>query len=232
MKINIFCKKLFIYIAGLFFLSLGSNLAIISGLGVSPINSIPYSVSLFSQIPLGTCVTSVFGFYIVLQILILRKDFKLINLTQLIFAGVFGYFVSLTGNLLSFLKPEGYIFRLLLLLCSIFIVALGVSLYMSVKLINLPAEGLTAAIAQKASNVPFHTIKIIVDCSFVGIAALISFITLKEIVGIREGTILAAIFVGKVMPITNKVSSYIIGLFFRDNTELTDNNCENNLECS
>lgn len=42
----------------------------------------------------------------------------------------------------------------------------------------------------------FGYVKIGVDCSFVVIAVLLSFVFLHELAGVREGTLAAAVFVG------------------------------------
>ena len=65
--------RVILYVVGLFFMALGVALAVNSDLGVSPVTSLPYVVSLIADRALGTCVIAVYGVYIVLQILILRR---------------------------------------------------------------------------------------------------------------------------------------------------------------
>ncbi|MGN8967596.1 YczE/YyaS/YitT family protein [Intestinimonas sp. HCP28S3_D6] len=195
--------RVILYIVGLFFMALGVAFAVNSDLGVSPVTSLPYVISLITNTALGTCVIVVYGIYIVLQILILRREFRLINLTQIIFSTIFGYFTDFTKWLLADFTLPTYAGQLVMLVISIITVAFGVFLYMEVDLVAMPMEGLTMAIAKKVGR-PFHNVKIVVDCSTVVLGILLSVVLLHGLFGIREGTVITAIVVGKVMGLFKK----------------------------
>lgn len=198
-KLN-FLKRILIYIVGLFCLAFGVALSINSKLGVSPVNSLPYIMSLITGKEIGSCVIGVFSIYILVQIIILRKEFHWINLTQLLFSTLFGYFVDIAKWLVGDFSIPTYAGQLVMLAGSIFLVALGVCLYMDVKLVNMPMEGMTHAIAEKIIHKrPFHDVKVIMDCIVVVIGIGLSLLFLGELKGIREGTVLCALLVGKVM---------------------------------
>ena len=74
----------------------------------------------------------------------------------------------------------------------------------------MPMEGMTLAISDCFPNIEFHKIKIIVDCSSVAIGVVLSFLFLHGLFGIREGTILSAILVGKILPVMKKRISPVI----------------------
>jgi len=179
-----------------------------SGLGISPVNSLPYVVSAIVNIDPGTCVVIVFCTYILLQILLLRKDFKLINLTQILFSTIFGYFVNFTKAIVGDWAIPTYAGKLVMLAISILFVALGVVLYIEVELVPMPMEGLSLCIAEKA-KIPFHNMKIIIDCLVVIIGVVLSFLFLHKLMYIREGTIITAVVTGKVMAIIKKPLSPI-----------------------
>lgn len=195
--------RVILYVVGLFFMALGVAFAVNSDLGVSPVTSLPYVVSLIADTALGTCVIAVYGVYIVLQILILRREFRLINLTQILFSTVFGYFTDFTKWLLADFALPTYAGQLAMLAISIVAVAFGVFLYMETDLVPMPMEGLTQAIARKAGK-PFHNVKIVVDCTSVVIGIVLSLVFLHGLLGIREGTVITAIVVGKVMGLFKK----------------------------
>ena len=88
-------KRVILYAVGLLFMAFGVAFSVNSNLGVSPVNSLPYVISKIIHMDLGNCVILVFSCYILVQILVMRRDFKWINLTQLIFSTIFGYFVDL-----------------------------------------------------------------------------------------------------------------------------------------
>ena len=136
------------YILGLFILALGVAFSINSQLGVSPVNSLPYVISLITGQDMGKVVICVFSFYILLQLLILRKEFKWINLTQLIFSTIFGYFVDFAKYLLGDFTLPTYGGQLVMMAIGIILIALGISLYMNAGLINMPMEGFTEAVSK------------------------------------------------------------------------------------
>ena len=193
-------RRIIVYTLGLWVLAFGVAISVNSKLGVSPVNSLPYVVSLISGKELGTCVVIIFLIYILAQIVILRKEFKWFNLAQIICSTVFGYFVDLSKWILGDFALPTYAGRLVMLAVSIVLVSIGVFLYLSVDLLNMPMEGLTKAMSQKIfKKKPFHEVKVLTDCTVVGLGIILSFAFLGELQGIREGTVLSALLVGKVM---------------------------------
>ena len=200
MKSNLI-KRSICYILGLLFLAFGVTMSIKSNLGVSPVNSIPYMISHITGFDQGILTTIIFCSFIVIQAVLLGKEFKSINLLQIVFSIVFGYFVTFSNNLFSFLiVPQNYLLHLLLLCISIILVALGLLLYLSADIVPQPAEGLFLAIHKK-TKIEFSNIKIFGDSSFVIISVILSFVFLGELIGIREGTIISAIMIGKLLGI-------------------------------
>lgn len=189
-------KRIVIYCLGFFLIAVGISISAKSSLGVSPVNSIPYTVSLITGIEQGLCTTCFFIVLIFVQLLILRKDFSPFSFLQIICSFIFGWFVTLANLCLSFLPvPESYIIKMVYIIISLFFVAVGVFLYVNSDLLPLPSEGVMLAFSKK-TKVPFHLCKMGFDCAVVVIAALISLIIKGELLGVREGTIIAAIFVG------------------------------------
>ena len=204
------------YCIALFFMALGVAFSANSDLGISPVNSLPYVISDIVRMQPGTCVTIVFCAYILVQIILLRKEFNPVNLFQIVFSTIFGYFVNFTKWMVGdFLLPGGYIGRLAMQCVGIVFVAFGVFLYLDVELVPMPMEGMTMAIAKKVGK-PFPTVKTIVDCTVVAIGVILTIVCLRLIpfkdagVRIREGTILAALVTGKVIEIMRKPLSPIV----------------------
>lgn len=198
-------KRIIIYCIGLFIMAIGVTFSVKSNLGVSPVNAIPYVVSLISGLDQGLCVSVIFCSYIILQVFILKKDFKFHSLLQIICASLFGYFVSFSNMIFYFTPSENYMIRLIYMLVSIVLIGIGVYLYLEAKLVPLPAEGVMMALKEK-TIFEFHNIKMGFDVTTVVIAVIISFIFLENISGMREGTIIAAILVGKVIGILTKLN--------------------------
>ena len=94
-------KRYLIFLVGLFVNSLGVSLITKANLGTSPISSIPYVLSLNFPFTLGNFTIFFSIFLIVLQLIILRKNFKLEHILQIPVSIIFGYFIDLTMILLS-----------------------------------------------------------------------------------------------------------------------------------
>ena len=197
-KENLFWR-FFVYILGFFITAFAIALAINAALGVSPLNAFPYALSLATGIYLGACVAALFSVLVLLQILILRRDYKPIQLTQLLGSFVFGFFVEFARFLLGDFSIPTYFGQLTLLAMSIACFAVGISLYMSARLVPLPPAGLILAITQK-TKLRFHQVNIMLDSTCVLIGITFSLIALGGIYGAREGTLFSAILIGKTMP--------------------------------
>lgn len=193
-------RRAVIYALGLLSMAFGVALSINSGLGVSPVNSLPYVVSLILKADMGSCVAGIFSLYVLVQILICRRDFSWINLTQLLFSTLFGYFVDFAKAVVGDFAPSAYAGQMALLVASMLLVALGVCLYMDAGLVNMPMEGMAKAVSDRLlRGMAFHDIKVLMDCAAVAAALALSLVFLGEVQGIREGTLLCALLVGKLM---------------------------------
>lgn len=187
-------------------MALGVSFSVKSDLGVSPVNSIPYVVSLITGIDQGICITTIFIGFVAIQFLILTKDFNPKNFLQIIGSTVFGYFVT-AANLVTRGVPacNSYLMQLVYLLISMVLVAIGVSFYLKPNLLLLPAEGVMQALVQKF-GIKFPNAKTGVDTTLVIIAALLSLLFFHTLKGVREGTLIAAIAIGQIMKVWNKLA--------------------------
>lgn len=201
----VWIKRGVVYLLGLFTVALGVSISKMSDLGVSPVNSIPNVISEILQTDMGLCTTCVFIGFIFVQMLILRKDFKMIYFLQIICSVIFGFFVSITNRLTSELLPGcgSYGMKIVYVLISIFFVALGILLYLEADILSLPGEGVMQAVSKK-TGIQVSTAKLIFDWTVVAIAAVLSLIFMKGLVGVREGTVLAAVGVGVCLKVLNR----------------------------
>ena len=112
-------KRYLIFLAGLFVNSLGVALITKANLGTSPISSIPYVLSLNFALSLGNFTIIFSILLIVLQIVILGKNFKPESLLQIPVSIAFGYFIDFSMFLLSDLAPEAYAWKMICLLLGL-----------------------------------------------------------------------------------------------------------------
>ena len=201
-------KRYIFLLAGLFVNGLGVSFITKAGLGTSPITSIPYTLSLGFTPTVGM-FTLVFNiFLIILQVILLRRNFQLQNLLQLPIIALFSFFIDLTMSLLGFIQPETYAMKVVSLVIGCLILGFGVFMEMVANVAMLPGEATVRAVSDVFST-DFGKTKIAFDSSMTVIAAIMSFIMFKHLDGVREGTIVAAILVGFVARLFKK---YIGGI--------------------
>ncbi len=201
-------KRYIFLLAGLFVNGLGVSFITKAGLGTSPITSIPYTLSLGFTPTVGM-FTLVFNiFLVILQVILLRRNFQLQNLLQLPIIALFSFFIDLTMSLLGFMQPETYAMKVVSLIVGCLILGFGVFMEMVANVAMLPGEATVRAVSDVFST-DFGKTKIAFDSSMTIIAAILSFIMFKHLDGVREGTIVAAILVGFIARLFKK---YIGGI--------------------
>lgn len=201
-------KRYIFLLAGLFVNGLGVSFITKAGLGTSPITSIPYTLSLGFTPTVGM-FTLVFNiFLVILQVILLRRNFQLQNLLQLPIIALFSFFIDLTMSLLGFMQPETYAMKVVSLIVGCLILGFGVFMEMAANVAMLPGEATVRAVSDVFST-DFGKTKIAFDSSITVIAAILSFIMFRHLDGVREGTIVAAILVGFIARLFKK---YIGGI--------------------
>lgn len=201
-------KRYIFLLAGLFVNGLGVSFITKAGLGTSPITSIPYTLSLGFTPTVGM-FTLVFNiFLVILQVILLRRNFQLQNLLQLPIIALFSFFIDLTMSLLGFMQPETYAMKVVSLIVGCLILGFGVFMEMVANVAMLPGEATVRAVSDVFST-DFGKTKIAFDSSMTVIAAILSFIMFRHLDGVREGTIVAAILVGFIARLFKK---YIGGI--------------------
>ena len=196
-------------VVGLFIMSLGVALSIRADLGTSPISSIPYALNIITNMDVGTTTIIVNTLIVLLQIVLLRKRFKWLQIIQVLVAVAFGEFNNLSLAIFSGLTVQYYWEQWLLCVAGIVLVAVGVSCEVAANIMTLPGEGLVLALCKLMPKAKFGYMKVTVDCSLVVIAIILSVIFEQHHnawCAVREGTVAAAICVGLISKLLNKVN--------------------------
>ena len=195
-KLSNILVRAFFYIAGFLFMTLGIAISVKSNLGVSPVSSIPYTITCVWGIEMGKA-TIIFHIALVfLQIILLRKNFKWKNLLQIPAGILFGYFTTMCNSLVANLPLSDAIWiRLLMMIFSTVFIAFGIFLYVPADVIPLAGEGTMLAISQ-ITKIKFSTVKIIFDVSMVVISFVTCMIALHSLGSVGIGTVIAAVIVG------------------------------------
>ena len=190
-------KDYLLVIIGLFFMGLGIALTKTAQLGLSTITSVPNVFSIkFDSLTLGTWSAIWNLVMITTQILILRRNFKPVQLMQIPVSVIFGIFTDFGVWLFSCIPMDLYIVKLLTTIIGVLVLAFGISLTVVAGRVMNPAEALVKVISDKLKR-DFGNTKICFDAFCVVLAVVISLLFFNfKIVGIREGTIIAMVFTG------------------------------------
>lgn len=206
-------KRYIIFLVGLFINSFGVSLITKADLGTSPISSIPYVLSLKFSLSLGEFTILFSVLLILLQALILRKDFKISHLLQIPVSIIFGYFIDICMLLLASVSTENYIIKLIYLLAGCIVLGTGVYMEVLADVIMLPGESFVRAIVFK-SHTNFGTIKIIFDVSMAVMAGVLSFVFARHLMGVGAGTVIAALLVGYITRVLAKALKFLPAKIF------------------
>ena len=204
-------KRIFKYILGLYLITLGVAFSIKSNLGSAPVSSIPYAMNLIWLIEIGIATFIFHGILVLIELILLKKDFKKKHFLQVFVGILFGAFTSFSVSLMNFIPTaNNIIIALLLSLLSIFFIALGLFFYVPTNLIPLSVEGVTQAIAI-VTNRPFPRIKVYFDIAVVSIALILSLLFTHQLGSVGIGTILGALFIGTTVKYIHKLHYHITG---------------------
>lgn len=190
----------------LFIIAFGTSLSIRANLGSSPISAPPYVLSLIPGMPLtmGTIVIMMHVIFILVQILLLRKNFELRQLTQILVSFLFGFYTDVTMWMTSFLQipttiPHtiGWPLQFIELLVGGGLLAFGIACEVRCDSLMLAGEGLPLAIA-KVVKKDFGKVKMCSDTALVAIGVTFMFIFFRhwdwKMIGV--GTLVSMFYVG------------------------------------
>ena len=189
-------KRYLLLLAGLSIMAFGVAFSIKASLGTSPISSVPYVVSLFAPLTVGTATIVMHCVFILLQILILRRNYHPIQLMQLPVAVFFGYLTDFGVWAVRGIHCSTYWQQWIVCLIGILLVAAGVSLEVKAGVVVLAGEGVVLAICKVLPKIKFGYMKVGFDVTLVVIACILSFTFTGHLQGVREGTVAAALLVG------------------------------------
>lgn len=196
-------KRYIFLCIGLCIMAFGVAFSIEANLGTSPISSLPYVSSLLTPLSVGNTTILMHCVFILIQILILRKRYELIQLIQLPVAFIFGYLTDFAVWALDKVTYHTYWQQWMLSIVGILLVAVGVSFEVTANVVTLAGEGVVLAIC-KVCPVKFGYMKVGFDVTLVVISCILSLAFLSGLHGVREGTIAAAIFVGLIAKEINR----------------------------
>lgn len=210
------------YLLGLLILALGIMLNTKANLGVSPIISVPYSISHIIGFNFANMTMIVYFVFVIIEMIMHtvwyladRKEAKYLGMyiirdaLQIPVSIVFTRFLNVFSALIPSVH-NNITLQIIVLLLAVLLTGIGAAMSLNMRIIPNPGDGIVQAISDssrlKGSNgkgVGFC--KNCFDIFNVCTTFLIGFLTGHMLLGLGLGTILSMIGVGRVIAVFNKL---------------------------
>ena len=190
-------KRYTLFIISLLFSGIGVAFTKTGALGVSPISSLANVLSLrFPFFSIGEWLIVTNLALVAGQIVILRREFRPIELLQIPLSFLFGYFTDFGMWIASFVPVNSYPMQLVMVVLGVVILGFGISLSVAANVIMNAGEAFVRTLAAVTGR-KFGNVKIAFDVGIVAFSAVLSLVLFGgRIEGIREGTLIAAFCTG------------------------------------
>lgn len=201
----IFFRILF-YLTGLLTLALGIIFNTKSGLGVSPIISVSYSISTIWNLNFGNTTFLLYVFFVFIEIFLhilgKRPHFILVtDLLQLPLSLVFTRFMNLFSSWIP--APQNRLpLQFLFLFIGITLTGIGAAMSVNMRIIPNPGDGIVQAVSD-CIHKPMGFTKNCFDLFNICITISLGLLCTGKLIGIGIGTVLAVIGVGRVIALFN-----------------------------
>ncbi len=193
-------------VIGLFFIAMGIAFTKSAELGVTTISSVPNVLSIkFNAITLGNWIIIWNSIFILIQVLLLRKKFRPIQLIQVPLSFLLGYFTDFNMLFTDLIPDEKYAVKLLMVVTGVIVLGFGISLSVISDAVLNPGEAIVKVLSEVLGK-SFSSVKIVFDVASVALAVVLSLLLFDfSVVGVREGTLIAALTTGFVVKFFNKL---------------------------
>lgn len=194
-----------IYAAGMVILALGLTLNTKAGLGVSPMLALPYGISEIFSMNFGDAAFLMYCVYIAGQFLLRGKKSRWFDLLQLPVSLLFSRVLNIFGTVITYSAAASPLWsRLLVLAAAHVLTAIGVSLSVNMRLIPNPGDGIVQALSDR-TGWELGLCKNLTDGACFLLAVSMCMLTIRRVIGIGIGTVLAVVVVGRVLAVVNRL---------------------------
>ena len=194
--------RVFFYVAGLVVLAAGLMLTTRSDMGSAPLISIPLAVSMIFGGKFGDHVLVLYIAFAVIEYIIKWSKFKPYDLLQIPLSIVFTRIINLFAAYLP--TAENVTMQVLYLVIGVILTGIGASMSVNARIIPNPADGLVQALSDRSGK-SMGFCKNATDISCVVIACIIGLVFKGSLIGIGVGTVIAMLFIGRVVWLYNKL---------------------------
>ena len=203
--------QILVYVVGMFILAIGLTLNTKANLGVSPIISVPYSISQITGLNFGDLTFVVYAIFVVVQIIIhirLKNHKRIVSeILQLPLSLIFTRLLNIFSTYIPTAQNLGI--RFIVLTLAIICTGVGAAMSLSMQLVPNPGDGIVQSLAE-GFNKSVGLTKNLFDCFNLCITLCISIFIAHQIVGVGIGTLIAVLGVGRVIALFHHIFEYKI----------------------
>lgn len=193
--------RIALMLAGIAVMGLGIDIVVKADLGNSPISATPNVLSIgFTMVSFGTFMLGWQCFLVLVQIALLRREFRLVDLWQVPISVFFGVCIDTFMALLGPAAPTSYVASWLWLAGGMAVLALGIVMTVVSGTVMNCGEAVVQAVVRK-TGARFGTVKVGFDLACAALACLCAFLFVGHLAGVREGTFVCAAFTGVIVSI-------------------------------
>lgn len=183
---------------------IGASLGLKAAVGVGAWDALSQSIAGGINIKVGTISMILNVSCVFIQLVILKKEFKLIHASQILVAVLIGVVVNfMFYEVYSSFTINNYLINIGLLLLGVLLCAIAVSFIMAIDFISFPLEACCMVISKKI-NKKFGAIRQLVDILSIVFALGLAFV-FKQSITVREGTVIAMIVYGPMIDLFMKI---------------------------
>ena len=194
----------FFYLLGLSFLSIGITLNTKTGLGLSPVTSVPYAVSAASGWNFSVVLCLYYILCALFQIVVKGKKSSWKELAQVpasfVFSAVQGGFASY----MEWIAPGSFGQSLLLLPFAVLFTGFGIALMVNMDFVVNPADGVPAVVG-KLIHKDLGLAKNMVDATLVLVSLTVDLLFSGRILSLGLGTIVCMVGNGRAVALFDRV---------------------------
>ena len=186
-------------LAGIAVMALGIDVVVKADLGNSPISATPNVLALgFPAVSFGTFMLGWQCFLVLVQVALLRREFRLVDLCQIPISVFFGLCIDWFMALLGAAAPTTYLASWLWLVVGMAVLAAGIVMTVVSGTVMNCGEAVVQAVVRK-TGARFGTVKVGFDLACAALAVLCALVFIGHLAGVREGTVVCAALTGVVV---------------------------------
>ncbi len=194
-------RRVLVYLLGVVILACGITMNTKTQLGVAPILSVAWNLSVLLGIPFSTMSFIYYCFLILLQLLLLGRRFEPLQWLQLGASFLTSAFIGVFGRIL----PEAVTLpgRFALLAAAILLTGTGIVLSVGARLVPNPGDGMANAISLR-SGWSLGLSKNALDIGSFVAAILLGLLFRGRLLGVGIGTVVTMVLTGRAVALLQK----------------------------